>query len=178
MPATGRLGSDVGAIRISTYKQVWNALITILNTAQALPDTGPLSIGYVKDIRYGAKNISDIPELPAIIVTPVSDKEEQHNIAQYNYKRVFWTISLQCWLKAIEKDTQVTGEITLSDGVTLKGISDFEADVKNVINNHPDLDGVAMTLKFPNTSTLFEVWPNQVCDIEMVVEFITPYNGR
>lgn len=166
----------MGAITISKYKTIWNQIINILTTAQALPDTAPFSLGYVKDIRYGSKKISDIPELPAIIITPAVDREDEWTIPQN--KKITWTISIQCWLKVIEKDNTVTGEILLSDGVTTKGITDFEADVKNILNNYPDLNGNAMKIKFPSSSQVFEVWPNQVVDIELEVNFLTLYNAR
>ena len=162
----------------SKYKEIWNKIITILTTAQGLPDTQAFSLGYVKEIRAGGKGkVADIPELPAIIVSPAGDREEQYNVAANNFKKVFWKLSIQCWLKAIERDTQITGEIELSDG-SLKGITDFIADVKNIINNYPDLDGKATNITFPNTDTVFEVWPNQVADITLQIEFIVKYNAR
>ena len=160
---------------ITKSKNIWTTLISILTTAKALTDTAPLSLGYVKQIQEGQKTPGNIPELPAIVATPISEREEAWSIPQY--KKIIKQISLQCWLKALEKSTQISGEIELSDG-SKKGIDDFVADVKNVINNHPDLDGNAMTLRFPTANNLFEVWPNQVNEIILEVDYLTLYNDR
>ena len=155
----------------STAKNIFNAIVDLLTKAQ---ESG--SLKYVGEIFQGVRQRTDIADsaTPAIILEPLSEREENHSTPYY--KRVFLTISITCWMKVLGVNTQIVGETKA--GADTKGIMDFVADVKNVINSSNNLEGTAIMLKFPTTSYFFEAYPYRSAEIQIEVEFICQYNAR
>ena len=162
----------------STVKNIWNVLVATLTAATA--DGQPLD--YIKAVYQGVKSREDIPQLPAIVLYPITERESQYNVAQNNFKRILYSIGVTVCIQTIGGDVQVTGDTVTPEGMT-KGIGDMVSDVKNVINSNvqlTDSTGVNNIINqtFPDTQYVYDDYPNQYAEINLTVEFIVQYNQR
>jgi len=148
-------------------ENIWNNVVDILKQAQT--EGNPLY--YVKNIFQGLRD--DLPQVftPCIILEPLREVEEQATIP--HRKKIIFDILIECIVESIDKDEQITANITGN-----KGIMDMVSDVKNVLNMNRNLNGTCDKFRFVNTSYIFEIYPYRIADITMSIETTVQDTGR
>ena len=146
---------------------VWNNIIDILNTAKTKISG---SLTYVKYISQGIRD--DLESYPLIVVEP--NREDETQITVPHNKRIVFSVLIRCVMMVNNRTNQIVG----SNPDNSKGILDFVADVKNVLNANRTLNGNALKMEFPTTLYIFETYPYRIADITMNIEIISQDNNR
>ena len=118
---------------------------------------------YIKNVFEGVRE--DIPHqaYPCIILEPKSEPEE----VTLHRRHIDFGISIHGLVLIHNVDKQIVGD------VKIKGIVDVARDIKNALEQKPNLNGKCISFKFPSTEYAYDSYPIREVEITMEIQLIT-----
>lgn len=129
---------------MATSESIWTRIKTVLDAATATGQTLAYMTG---GIFAGIRN--DLVKFPVVVMEPVNESERR--LTTPSRLTATLTINLLIYTEVFGADYQIVGE-----GTAGKGIMDIAADVKNVLQADPKLNGLCLFFDFPDTEYGFQ----------------------
>jgi len=147
----------------------YNKVKTILTASMNGDET---ALNYINSVYAGYRENVPKTMFPCIMLEPVSSPETF--ITMPEKLEVSFTITIYGILQVYDLDKQIVGDS--ENGI--KGILDFDQDIKTTLGAYKDLEGECEYFEFPDTRFDFTSFPFRQVEIDMRIVFRQNFTNR